>query len=421
MAGINHRTAPVALREKAAVGKGAGNALADLKTVLQLDEIVALSTCNRTEFYWAADRPISPRALFASLADLPAHDLDQLEPCIYCLRGIDAARHLFHVACGLDSLVVGETEILNQVKRAYDRSHELGLTAVTLNLLFQKAFEAAKKVHTQTQLIADRASIPSMALKLTEAIFDDLAAATIVVVGTGEMARVTVENLISRGAHQIQYVTRTEARAREWAAACPGAPVTTLAELPRVLPAADIVIACTMTEKPVITRDLVAQVLADRRSRWPLLLLDLGIPRNIEPEVGKLAQVYLHNIDDLQAIVAKNQGRVEAEAAKARAVIDNVVASYHSECKEAEAADTIRDLRSRLQQVADSELDAMMRKTPDLSQQEQEQVAALVHRIMGKILHHPAQSLREASRQGQGEEASRWAKILFGLDPDSRE
>lgn len=417
MAGVNHRTAPVDLREKAALGKGSAEALRELKTKLGLDEIVALSTCNRNEFYWTAKEPVAPELIFQSLAGLDPGELTELAPCIYSDHGLSAARHLFQVACGLDSLVLGETQILNQVKRAYERSHEIGLTDTSLNILFQKTFEAAKKVHTQTRIASERASIPSLALKLTEAIFDNLAEAYVLVIGTGEMARVTVDNLKKRGAQNIAFVTRTAQRARDWSCEYSGHEIVTLDELDEVLWKADIVIACTMTAEPIITKDRIQSAQQRRRHRRPLLVLDLGLPRNVAPEVGKLAQIYLHNIDDLQAIVDKNKGRLEIEVRKAKVIIDALVANYNGACREAEAADAIREVRSRVQEMAAAELNLTMRKMPDLTPKEQEEIATLVHRILGKILHHPVEGLRQASRNGHGDEAAEWARILFGIQP----
>jgi glutamyl-tRNA reductase len=417
MAGINHRSAPIFLREKAALPKGSGGALAELKSGLGLGEVVALSTCNRTEFYWTAPEPVAPLSLFREILPIDRDDLKKLRPCIYTREGGAVARHLFEVACGLDSMFIGETQILNQLKRAYERSREKGLTGTSLNLLFQKAFEVAKKVHTRTRLASRQASIPSVSLKFTEAIFDNLTDINILVVGTGEIARTTVDTLRKRGAHRISFVTRTAERARVWEERHQGAQVVTLDELGEVLWKADLVISCTMTQEPVITADLIEQALQRRGRRGrPLLLLDLGIPRNIAPEVGRLGQVYLHNIDDLQEVVEKYKSRLKEEVVSARLVIKDALDDYVMDCRGATAGSTICDLRSFAKDVGQKELERTMKKLPRLSPKEQKELETLVHRILGKVLHSPTENLRLASRNGHGEEMIHWARTLFGLD-----
>jgi len=198
----------------AALPKGSAATLKRMADELRLNEIVRISTCNRTEIYWTVDREIRPEEVFGAMPHLSAVGADEICSRLYFKTGIDVAEHLFQVTCGMDSLVAGETQILKQVKRAYERGRENGLTKTSLNLLFQKAFRVAKKVHAQTSLSSHRASIPSVALKFTEAIFDDLANASILVIGTGEIARITLEALDKRGARNISFVTRTEDRAK---------------------------------------------------------------------------------------------------------------------------------------------------------------------------------------------------------------
>jgi glutamyl-tRNA reductase len=424
MAGINHKTASLAVREKASLPKGAAEALAEFKDRHGVSELVALSTCNRTEFYWTGSS-VPPLSFFQEIFGLPPDDMKELSLSLYTKSGLEVARHVFEVACGMDSMVLGETQILNQVKRAYERSRERALTDTALNLLFQKTFEVAKKVHTQTRLAAQRPSVPSAALKLTEAIFDDLREVPILVIGTGEIAQVTVESLKKRGARNIFFVSRTKERVKIWEERHPGAEVTTMENLDGLLKRADIVISCTHTEDPVLTADKVRSIMPLREHKnRPLLLLDLGIPRNIAPEAGKIGQVYLHDIDDLQKVVEKSRSRLEAEMVKAREIIGEVLADYAAGCREAEAGSTIREVRTYAQSIADMELSRTLKKLPDLTPRQREEVETLVHRIMGKILHGPAEGLRLASKDGKGDEAAHWARKLFGLsrpdtDPDS--
>jgi glutamyl-tRNA reductase len=417
MAGVNHKTAPVSVREKAVLPKSHGETLIKLKERLGLTEVVALSTCNRTEFYWTASEEVSPLEFFKEIAKLDSDDLKNLAPSVYFGKGAEVADHLFRVACGLDSLVQGETQILNQVKKAYERSRQRGLTSTALNLLFQKTFEVTKKVHNCTRLSSHRASIPTVALKFAEAIFDDLSKTFVLVVGTGEIARLTLDAIRKRGARNIAFITRTAERAKVWEDTHKGAEVKTLDKISGLLWRADIVVSCTHADEPVIEEHMIKEALARRSSRSrPLLLLDLGIPRNIAPEVERLEQVYLHNVDDLQEVVEKNRLHLEEEVNKAQTILDEALESYCKDCLGATAGATISELRSLAQGIAEKELERTMKKIPDLSPKEQQELATLVHRILGKVLHPASENLRIASRNGRGEEAIAWARKLFGLD-----
>jgi glutamyl-tRNA reductase len=422
MAGVNHKSASLAVRELVALPKGgSADFVNELSRKLPIREVVALSTCNRTEFYYASRDPIAPMTLFEALTDGNPRIMSMLAGSLYSAEAGEVAKHLFRVTCGLDSLVLGETQILSQVKRAYERSREQDLTGTSLNLLFQKAFEAAKQVHTRTSLNSHQASIPSVALKLAEAIFDDLSQPFIVVVGTGEIARLTLEALTARGAAKLAFVTRTAERARVWAEIHPGARVGTMDELPELLRRADMVVCATATGKPVITTTMMANALQNRphRSR-PVLLVDLGVPRNIESAAGILEQVFLHNIDDLQAVANKNRARLELEVQKAQKLLAEHLDEYLGHCRGATAGDTISEIRLLARRIADLEMERTMKKMPHLTEREQGEIGELVHRILGKILHEPTQNLRQAVRQEQGVEAVSWARKLFGLDSMKR-
>jgi len=217
MAGINHKAAPVELREKVSIKKGESrNFLRRVEQELGLDEMVALFTCNRTEFYFNTESGVEPASVFAYLPGMDEEILAALSGCMYVYNGREVVEHIMKVATGLDSLVLGETQISGQVKKAYERSREMGLTGRAMNLLFQKTFETAKRVHTTTSLASHRASVPSVALQFSEAIFEDLHNTSVLVIGTGEISELTVTALKKRGAEDISFVTRTEKRAEEW-------------------------------------------------------------------------------------------------------------------------------------------------------------------------------------------------------------
>lgn len=440
MAGLNHRTAPVELRERLAVVKGDGSALLEsVHEQFPLKEVVVLSTCNRVEFYWTESGPVDGARLIAAVAAQRAATAEAGTPAssplsadstgldaeiashVYRHEGAQAAGHLFQVAVGLDSLVVGETQILHQVKRAYERSLALGLTGPVLNPLFQKSLQMAKEVHTKTRLTAHQASVPAVALDLAEAIFGDLTSTSVLVVGTGEMAQLTFESLRKRGVQPFAFISRSSERARAWSETH-SSPVLTPEALPDVLPRADIVVACTASQQPIVTAEMVRRALAARpgRSR-PLLILDLGLPRNVDADVRRIEQVYLHDLDGLEAVVEGNRRRQEREVVAARELLSMGLESYCRECLVWTASSTIQELRARTEGMAREELARSLNRMPDLTEGEREQVGLLVHRILGKVLHGPTRALKEASENGCGVEGVRWARRIFGMEKEQAE
>ncbi len=418
LAGVNHRTASLEIREKLAVPKGKINAVLNtLSKNLGLSELVIISTCNRTEFYWASDKKISPLEFLRALPLLNPDNPEPLQPLIYAYSGKEAVSHLFEVTSGLDSLVLGETQVFGQVRSAYECSREIGITGIALNFLFQKAFETTKKVHNQTALLSQKASIPSVALEFARAIFEDLSDAFVLVIGTGEIAEVTVEVLRKRGVRKMGFISRTADRAKIWKEKYPNSEVAILENLSSLLWKADIVITCTETDRPILGAKEVSQALDTRQKRnRPFLILDLGIPRNVSPDLKKLGQVYLKDIDDLQEIINKNQAQLELEVIKARRIIETGVQDYLQFCKSATVASTIKEFRALAEEIAQKELNRSLRKLGELSPEQKQELEILVHRILGKVLHNPSQRLRLVARDNQAQQAIQWARILFGLD-----
>jgi len=419
MAGVNHRTAALALRERVSIPKeSAARVMSELRSKLAIKEIVILSTCNRTEFYWTSEKGVDPLQFFRAIPDVDHSTVEKLAGSIYCYSGKDVARHLFEVASGLDSMVIGETQISNQVKNAYEQSRAKSFTGLSLNFLFQKTFETTKKIHSQTGLASHKASIPSVALEFANAIFEDLAGAFVLVIGTGEMAKVTLDALKKRGAVKVGFVTKTEERAACWEGMHQEAEITTLQNIDNVLWQADIIISCTATDEPVITVNQVRQALALRKEPGkPLLILDLGVPRNIPAEVRRLEQVYLRDLDDLQQVVDRNRTELDAEIEKAKAIVEESVSDYLKFCSAATAASTIRELRSSVKDIADKELERALSRLAHLSEEDKKQVEELAHRLLGKFLHNPSERLRVLSGQGDPQTAIELARLLFGLDP----
>lgn len=318
--GVSHHTAPLAVREKLALDEPRAAALAArLQQTPGVTEFALLNTCNRVELYGVArgSEPLtSLRTAFAETIGCAPTDLDGV---LHLRQNHDAIAHLFSVAAGLDSQIVGETEVLGQVKAAYDTALARRWTGPVLNRVFQKTFQAAKHVRTHTGIGAGQISIASVAVDLAGKIFGDLAPVNILVVGAGDIGLKTVQAFQSRGAKGITVASRTLSKAEE-AAAQSGGWAASMAELPEVLATTDIVASSTSAPGLVVGRDVVAAAMKRRAAR-PLFLIDLALPRDIDPAAAELANVFLYNLDDLASIAEGNLSQREAEVARCRAIL----------------------------------------------------------------------------------------------------
>jgi len=318
--GLSHHTAPLAVREKLALDKDRAAALAArLQQTPGVGEFALLNTCNRVEIYGVSRGPGSLAALRASLAETTGCAPADLEPVLQLRQNHDVISHLFSVASGLDSQIVGETEILGQVKGAYEAALAKQWTGPVLNRVFQKTFQAAKHIRTHTAIGEGQISVASVAVDLAGKIFGDLAPVNILVVGAGDIGLKAVQAFQSRGAKAITVASRTLSKAEE-AAASAGGWAASLAELPEVLAAADIVASSTSAPGLVLTRELVATAMKRRAAR-PLFLVDLALPRDIDPDAAGLPNVYLYNLDDLAKIAEGNLAQREAEVARCRTIV----------------------------------------------------------------------------------------------------
>lgn len=411
MIGLNHRSAAMDLRERLAIGKD------ELATVLQrlqseTDEVVALSTCNRTELYWVGGTE-APQSLLATLPGADAALLEQAADVVYSGDGLEVVRHVFRLACGLDSMIIGETQILHQMKTAYEFAQGQGCCGKSLNALFQKTFGVAKAVHTDTRLMSHQASVPAAAIGLVRAIFDDLSQVRVVIVGTGEIATVSCEEVRRRGATQITAVSRTPEQRIDWAAGL-GIDLLGMDQLTEALATADVVIACTDTTDPVILPEHLASN-CGRRGQ-PLVILDLGVPRNVDERV-KTEQVYLRNVDDLKPVVEQNRELLTKDIADAEQIIADAIAAYTRDCRSAHAGSTIEEFRTNAEGIAADELEAVLNRLSHLSEEDQEEVKRLVHRVVGKMLHQPTKALRSVVDDEEVHDAVFWVRRIFGLGP----
>jgi len=394
--GLNHQTAPVRVREALAFSaRRLPEALAALRGAGGVDEAAILSTCNRVEVYVVAAAEPPPADLVPRfLASFHGAWPETFQEHLFRLDDAEAVRHLFRVACGLDSMVVGEAQITGQVRAAYEAAAAAGAAGTVLHRLFQQALAVAKRVRTATRIGAGRASVGSVAVELAERIFESLAGKTVLVVGAGEMGAAVVQSLRAAGAATTLVANRTYARAVELAEAWGGAAVSFDA-LPEHLARADIVISSTDAPHYVLTRARVEQAAAARRGR-PLFLIDIAVPRDIEPSVAELGGCYLYNIDDLQAVVRATLAQRQDEVAACEALVADECRRFMAWLERLAVGPTIGELSAQLHELKRAELDALFRRLPDLSPRERAEVERMADRLVKKILHRPITTLREA-------------------------
>ena len=390
--GLNHRTAPVALREKVAFTED--RLVAALRALRQeqgVAEVLILSTCNRTEVYWAGS---------ASGNDLSEwlvrhHDVSlDLASNLYVHQEQQAVEHAFNVASGLDSMVLGETQILGQLKDAYRLAQESGSTGPHLNKLFQAAFATAKRIRSETLIGANSVSLASATVNLARRVYADLSAHTALMIGAGDMIALTARHFATAGVKRMVIANRTLSRAQMLADELKGHAVD-LQNLDRELAEADIVISCTASPGALITKVAAAAALRTRRRR-PIFMVDLAVPRDIEPEVAELEDIYLFSIDDLQQLVEEHRQQREVAAGGARRLIGEEVARFLGEIRAKEAGPAIRALRQQADAIRQQTLDAAQRmlgagKSPD------EALEYLANTLTKRLLHAPIQALRQAS------------------------
>lgn len=410
LVGLNHKTAPVDVREKVAFGPAQlAAALQDLAGPAGAQEGIIVSTCNRTELYCVVEN--------GSAAD-PAAWLEQwhaqpgLQEHLYRLEGDAAVQHAFQVAAGLDSMVIGEPQILGQLKDAYRAAQEAGTAGVLLNRLFQSTFAVAKRVRTETNIGANAVSVASAAVGLARQIFSGLERHTALLVGAGETIALAARHLHAHGLRRMIIANRTLARAEALAEEF-NASAITLDSLAQHLPQADIVISSTASPVPVITlRDTKAALAA--RKRKPIFMVDIAVPRDIEPEIAELEDVYLYSLDDLQQFIRDNlQARHDA-ADQARTLIEEEVHRFHVALRGQDAVPAIRALRATAEVRRQQTLEQAQRllasgKTPA------EALEYLATTLTARLIHVPTQTLREAGEQGDAELVEA-ARRLFGLE-----
>lgn len=419
--GLNHKTAPLAVRETLAFSPSrVGEAVRAFREAFPSAEVVILSTCNRVEMYLA--RPVADAPNMAQLAEflaqfhkLPAGDF---LAHLYHYEDRGMIEHLFAVASSLDSMVVGETQILAQVKEAYAAAREAGAVGSTLHVLFQRAIAAAKAVHDQTELAAGHISIASVAVDLARSVFDRFDDKTVLCIGAGKMATLMLRHLAGLKPRQIVVTNRSAERA-EAVAKSFGARVAPMELLEQSLTEADIVLTSTGSPHAIITATGFKGLLRARRYR-PAVLVDIAVPRDVEAEVGKLNNVYLYNIDDLQQVAQANRGKRGQEIERSRALLGQHVEEFIAWYAARDVGPLVKALYAHSNGIAQGELEAFLAKHPDLTEAQRKDLERLVHRMIGKLLHTPVSTITTQSRASARPMLASALKKLFAL-PESGE
>jgi glutamyl-tRNA reductase len=416
--GLSHRTAPVELRELVDFSRGGTTeALAALAARGIAREMVVLSTCNRAEIYAVAgaDAPDAVGRFFAEYHQLP---LSRLTEHLYVRRGPEAARHLFRVAAGLDSLVVGEPQILGQVKTAYAAASDNGHTAAVTNRLFHSAFGVGKRVRSETGLAEGAVSVSYAAIALARKIFGDLTGLNVVILGAGGMAKLTGLHLKAQEVRQITITSRTLSTAQGLARQLDGRAVP-WQSMSEALGAADIVVSATGAIDPVLTRNNVQEAMRHRRQR-PLFIIDIALPRDVEASVGDLDQVFLYNIDDLQGIVKENLARRSAELERAEAIVDEEVGRFTTWLQSRDVIPTVVALRERFESIRRAELARLEPKIAGLPPEARERLDEITHLIIEKLLLTPTEQLKSVRDDGIAAAYSDALNRLFRLAADEQ-
>lgn len=421
--GLNHTTAPLELREKLVVPRD------DIATQLEslgmragLSEVMLLSTCNRVEVY-GVPQTTEPMRIIQALAALRGEGPRQFEGHYFARQGMSAVRHIFRVTASLESMVVGEPQILGQVKDAFQIAREHGTVGATLDRCMTMAFRGAKRVRTETQIARGGASISSVAVDLAASIFGSLAGARVALLGAGEMAQHAATHLRAAGCGDMEVVNRSQDRGQALAETVAGRYVP-WSDLNAALIKADIVICSTGASEAVVTPQLMKQVMRKRRGR-PVFLVDIAVPRDVDPAVGKMEQVFAYDIDDLQQIVAENMSHRGAQADAARKVLDEEIEAFFSWKRTRDVAPTISSLQELGQGIVKNEFDRHRAKLSTLDATQREAVEKLVHGVVQKLLHKPMHQLRTQAQidssedpdpSASAENLAQAVRSLFDLD-----
>jgi glutamyl-tRNA reductase len=416
--GISHKTAPVALRERLAFSEEqAGEFARQATDTPEVREAVVICTCNRTEVYLVVGDPVRAEAeVLGLLAQRAGIRPTELAEVIYSPRNCDAARQLYRVTAGLDAMIVGEAEIQGQVRRAHEAAAREGATGAFSNRLFAAALTTGKRVRSETEIGSSRVSLPSVAVDLALSVLGDLAERHVVILGAGEMSELTASALADRGAGTVFVANRHADRALSLAQRFGGS-VVGLEGLPEQLGRADIVLCSTSSPHPIVGREELEVVMRERAGR-SLLLIDIAVPRDIDPACGELQDVSLYDIDDLQAVVARNLSTREEEIPRAQEIVEQEIRRFARWLGQLEALPTVSALREHGNAVVDQVLAENAGRWESASPRDVARVEAIARAVMSRLLHEPTIRLRSLS-EARGHASLELVRELFGLREDA--
>jgi glutamyl-tRNA reductase len=407
--GINHHTAPVAIRERVAfAAERMSDALHDLTRQPQVKEAAILSTCNRTEIYCHTPDPDAPVAWLSGYHSLPQAEV---EPYLYRLPQGEAARHAFRVASGLDSMVLGETQILGQIKNAVRTAEEAGTLGLLLHKLFQRTFSVAKEVRTATDIGAASVSMAAAAVRMAERIFPSLSQQNVLFIGAGEMIELCITHFAAQHPRKMTVANRTAERARPLADRF-GAGVIPLTALPDEVASYDIIVTSTASPLPILGKGMLERAIKQRRHR-PVFIVDLAVPRDVEAEVAEMDDVFLYSVDDLGQVVREGMDNRVAQVAQAEAIIETSVENFVHWMEGRELVPVIRSLRDAAERHRRHEIEKAQ-KALARGDDPHAVIDALSHALSNKLLHAPTHALSHATRE-EREQIARLIGQLYGL------
>lgn len=415
LTGLSYKTAPVEVRERLAFAESAlGEALSNLRSQGGAEEALILSTCNRVEVAIATNGEIDLDQVLGIIAQSRGIDAVWLRPYLYTFRDEEAIRHLFRVAASLDSMVLGEPQILGQLKAAYSAAKEHGSLSNFLDSVLTRAFTVAKRVRSETDIGRSAVSVSYAAIELAKQIFGQLSSKKVLLVGAGKMSELAARHLHRAGCEQILVTNRTRARAEEMATLV-GGHVIDYETFHARLPEMDIVITSSGAPDYLLKKDEMKQVLKKRQNR-PIFLIDIAVPRNIDPAVNDIENIYLYDIDDLGREVEENRKARQREADQAEVIIDEEIGRLLERMKAREVAPTIVSLQHRFEEMGRTEFERVRGKLGNLSPQQEEVLAAYTRGLLNKIAHGPLTEIRRAAAQPEGDRVLTLIRRMFRLE-----
>jgi glutamyl-tRNA reductase len=414
--GLNYRATPVEIREKVAfLPSGIQKALAGLAALPAVQECLILSTCNRVELYATTNEIEGGTAQIKKfVADFHAVDVEDINSFFYTYSGQNAVRHLFRVASSLDSMVVGEPQILGQVKAAYSQACLAKTNALVLNRLLHRAFSVAKRVRSKTRISKKAVSIPFAAVEMVQRIFGGLQDKKILLIGSGKIGELAASQFLNSGVDSIALINRTLEHAEKLAEKFQGQAIP-LENLPDQLALVDIVLSSTAAPHYIIRPRDVEKVIQRRKGR-PLFLIDIAVPRDVDPEVGNIPDVYLYDVDDLQGIISSNLQSRRQEADKAESIIEAEVRKFMNWLRNLEIVPTIASLRKKVEGICRVEVAKMYAALPDSKSDNDEAIEAMTSAMVKKLLHQPIRALKASQNQRGGHYYAEALRYLFALE-----